>query len=81
MKEMKPIPGFSGYYASSDGLIYSDRTGELKPLSLRRNKSGYLQVNLTSKAITFSVHVLVLMAFSGTKAQGQQARIGPSKSL
>ncbi|EKI6056738.1 hypothetical protein PF347_002279 [Salmonella enterica] len=41
----KDIPGFPGYFASEDGYIFSNRTGQLKQLTARVHK-GYLHVHV-----------------------------------
>lgn len=69
-----PIPNFDGYYAGSDGFIYSDyynwRGYGFRKLTPAFNKYGYLAINLMlgkNKRTTRRVHVLVCSAFHGTK--------------
>ena len=68
---MKEIPGFSGYYASQDGHIYSIRTGEMKELSQRIHK-GYLHVFVKKgigrdTKVKMPVHQLMLLTYKGEK--------------
>lgn len=67
----KDIPGFPGYFASEDGYIFSNRTGQLKQLTARVHK-GYLHVHVKygygrQTVKKKPVHQLVLMAFVGEK--------------
>ena len=70
MIERRPIPGFDGYFADTDGHIWSIRprfkTKErrLKP---SRNSGGYSLVGLYKNGVlsSHSVHRLVLLAFCG----------------
>lgn len=69
----KEIPGFRGYYATSDGKVWSGPKtgiGRNHPggfLSLGKASSGYLVVVLSKerKRYTKSVHRLILETFSG----------------
>jgi hypothetical protein len=68
---MKAIPGFPGYFAASEGEIYSNRTGSLKVISQHLHK-GYLLANVKtgvgrSTKKKMPVHQLVLFAFHGPK--------------
>lgn len=76
---MRPIPGFSGYHADEDGVIWSTcRNAE--PRQLRPapdNRGGYLRVQIAiSEGIRVhrAVHSLVLMAFVGPRPKGMQCR-------
>ena len=67
--ELREIPGFPGYFASSRGRIFSSRTGRMVELKARLHK-GYLHVfaktgigRHTKKKMP--VHRLVLLAFKG----------------
>lgn len=56
------------YAVTDDGRVFSDkRSGERRQMSLRKAKNGYLYVSLRAgrHTRTFSVHRLVLRAFSG----------------
>jgi hypothetical protein len=65
------LPGYEcciEYYINSKGLIKSTKGKTEKILKQRRNKNGYMQVNLTQrigrkKTITAAVHTLVALAF------------------
>lgn len=70
---MKEIPGFSGYYASEDGRIYSIRTGKIKELSQRMHK-GYLHVFVRrgigrNTTVKMPAHQLVLLTHKGEKKE------------
>lgn len=67
----KPIPGFPGYYATSDGDVLSSLTGSYVKIAKRMHK-GYLRVNIRLKlgrgrkvVRPMEVHRLILSAFSG----------------
>jgi hypothetical protein len=69
---MEPIPGFPGYYATRDGRIFSDRTGELVEKKQQVDEEGYHFVNLRTgvgrKTVKMvPVHKCVLLAFVGPK--------------
>jgi hypothetical protein len=64
-----PIPGYTQYFASRDGHIYSNRRGFLHKITERLHK-GYLHVNINTgftKATVKKepVHKLILLAFKG----------------
>ena len=67
---MKPIPGYSGYFATERGEIVSVREGFERVLKSNSHK-GYLRVNVKrdgDKARTQTdVHKLVLIAYKGDK--------------
>lgn len=69
MSDIKPIPSFDGYYASSCGKIYKNNK-ELKT-SYGGYKRRYLRVNIDSNKQY--VQRLVLMAFAGLPKDGMQA--------
>lgn len=63
---IKPIPGFDGYFASNIGKVYSNKSGELKKLSLSHGAtSKYLAVYLMKnhKRKYCLVHRLVAVTF------------------
>lgn len=84
MQELKPIPGFPGYFASTDGTIWTQRrkggndrgAGRLleqpRPLKMSRNPSGYMTVSLDleGKAYPKRVHRLILETFVGPAPEG-----------
>lgn len=63
--EYKLIEGFEDYMVSSDGKVWSLKSGKMKELKLRIRKDGYLDVNLyTNGQIAHKrVHRLVAEAF------------------
>jgi hypothetical protein len=71
MVELRQVAEHDGYWASSDGRIYSDRSGQLIELAQRIMGKGYLYVNIkTMRAdrlvqVPMQVHRLVLLAFTG----------------
>ena len=84
LHECNPIPGFNGYYASQDGVIWSFRkqhrvAGTLSnvahAISLRPNSAGYLMAAVikdgTTRPRTVFVHRLVLLAFVGFPPPGK----------
>lgn len=90
MTEWRVIPGWEGYYESSDDgqvrsvdriVPYSDgrtahRRGHL--LKPRPDQDGYLHVALNrhGKARNFSVHCLVLLTFVGPRPEGCESLHG-----
>ncbi|WUR15700.1 HNH endonuclease [[Empedobacter] haloabium] len=77
--ELKAIPGWPGYFATAAGAIYSDRSGEMRAISMW-DRNGYLQATLRTRksgkvqARPQPVHRLVLMAFAGQADDGMHAR-------
>lgn len=64
---LKEIPGFSGYYISKTGEVYSARHyNNPTKMVLREDKDGYLEVGLykNNKRYFRRVHRLVLETFS-----------------
>lgn len=56
---LKAIPNLDGYYASSDGRIWSSKTDRwMLPCT---NRKGYLKVHIGKKL--YSVHKLIALAF------------------
>ncbi len=83
--ETKPIPGFPGYFASSDGFIFCNRPFSprpVNPVALRRlkgstyDKWGHLNVVLRreGKGYTRNVHRLILETFTGPRPKGKEYR-------
>lgn len=75
--DMKPIPGFPGYFATQGGNIYSNRRkkgGILRKLKPYLDKNGYFIVSLfvDKKQRTMPVHRLVLLAFVGKCPPGME---------
>jgi hypothetical protein len=84
--EQRPIVGFPGYFADSDGLIWTvkrkggnDRSpGQLarpRLLKTHLDRRGYLSVSLQNgRSVTRKpVHFFVLLAFSGEPGPGEEA--------
>jgi hypothetical protein len=77
----KPLPSFDGYFCSDDGRVWSAwtprrriRSSTLRELRQRIDKKGYCRVSLgREQRRSLMVHRLVLMAFSGAPALGQEA--------
>lgn len=65
MSRLAKIEGYDLYFVSEDGKIYSDKYKKRRELSQRRNRRGYLYVNLckNGKYKSVSVHRLVAGAF------------------
>jgi hypothetical protein len=67
IKNLKPIPGFSGYYISKEGKVYSDkRLGKKIELKDSLTAAGYRKIGLANddKEIKhFQVHRLVAQCF------------------
>lgn len=80
--EVRPIPGFPGYRATSEGHILSKASG--KPLKPRRDRNGYLRLRLYGdhlparivrvgervhqvRFVDVYVHVLVCTAWHGAR--------------
>lgn len=70
--EIKPIPGWPGYFASAEGGIWSDKSGELRKLQSWPDRKGYLIVQLwrEGKPRGHKVHRLVWSAFNGPIPEG-----------
>lgn len=73
---MKEIPGFEGYWASEEGLIYSARSGSLNVLASQPDNHGYQRVTLKGSTgrDRQPVHRLVLLAFAGLPKPGSVCR-------
>ena len=60
MKETK----YRGYFADEKGIIYSNKSGIIKPLKQRAGNNGYLYVTLyNGKEIRCNVHRLIVETF------------------
>ena len=63
---IKEIADYKGYYVSDDGIIYSDKSGELKALHPWADSRGlYLMVQFSENNITYKklVHRLIAETF------------------
>ncbi len=75
---LKPIPGCGGYYAGSDGSVWSAMPGQggrytsLHPIRPYRDRAGYLNVTLRANGTKrrYTVHGLVAIAFLGLRPDG-----------
>lgn len=77
MLELKPIPDYPGYFASSDGTIWTAKNAARKPRPMKPQSlnKGYRVLHLCqcNKRRTFCVHQLVLLAFVGPCPEGYEA--------
>ncbi len=79
--QIKPIPGHPGYYASSDGRLWSCRrrriggfSSTMAPLKATPSKkTGYLGLTLASDRKSHRVHRLILETFVGPCPPGMEA--------
>ncbi len=79
---LKPIPGCPGYFAGSDGTIWSAMPGQggryesMHQLRPCRDKGGYLRVSLRGfkQRRGYFVHTLVALAFNGLRPDGMVSR-------
>lgn len=69
MYEIKEIPGHKGYYADTNGEIWSDHKGSRRKLKLQLNQGRYL-ISLGRKYKHRIVSRLVAMAFHGCQPEG-----------
>jgi hypothetical protein len=72
-EEVAHVPGFPGYYATTEGRIYSTKSN--KYLAQRLDVNHVLRVNLSQdhKVHSIAVHLLVIRAFKGPADPGYQA--------
>jgi hypothetical protein len=72
-----PIPGFDGYFVTSEGIAIS-RHG--RPLATYRDRDGYNRATLALgrgknvKRVHRGIHQLVCLAFHGPAPEGQEVR-------
>ena len=72
LPQMRPIPGFDGYFVSPDGRVFSNRrygrAGMIFEMRQHRN-NGYLCVTINSGArhCVLRVHIAVALAYVGPK--------------
>ena len=62
----KEIPGYSGYWITKDGSIYSDRSGSIIELKTRVSQSGYISATVTGddlKRTSLGIHRLLALAY------------------
>lgn len=73
LKSAKEIPGYSGYWITKDGNLYSTRSGQLVEIKTRLSQSGYISATVTSndfKRTSLGIHRLLAMAYL-EKQEGQ----------
>ena len=75
---IKEIPGYPLQYATTEGLFFSKRTGEMKQKSMRLH-NGYYRVNLRdgncpAQTIVEPVHKLILETFVGPRPKNYVCR-------
>lgn len=73
----KEIPGFKGYYACSDGTIWSTwslNKSPWKQLKGRKHKSGHIYIRTKFAKHQVAIHHLILFAFDGPKPENQECR-------
>lgn len=71
-KIIRPIPGFSRYFASEDGKIISVARGKRRALAGSTDKDGYRNVILCERGVRHykRAHVLIALAFHGYPPPG-----------
>ncbi len=71
----REIVGYPQYRVGSDGSVWSHWSGRWKPLKLLLETCGYWRVNLYEggKMKNHQVHLLVLVAFRGSRPVGMEA--------
>lgn len=75
---MKEIPGFPGYYADINGVVYcvkkNGKLRQLKPIKKGgKNNSNYMQVHLRrdNKEFTKKIHHIILETFVGPRSTNE----------
>ncbi len=71
--EMKPIPGFTGYFASEDGEVFESREGEYRQIKKYLGDKGYWSVFAFDDQgfnRRVKVCVMVMLAFVGARPRG-----------
>lgn len=78
MAEIKQIPNQENYFASSDGFIYSNKSGEMKKLKCGLDNKGYHRVVLSQNGKMYFIRVsrLILLTFVGEPKEGAMALHG-----
>ena len=78
MAKWKRVPGWPNYEVSDDGQVRSFARGKLRIMRLYREGSGYVRVGMsrgsTKSKRKVAVHRMVLLAFVGEPAKGQEVR-------
>lgn len=71
MPEIRPIPGWDGYFVGDDGRTFSERQGARRELVGAPDKNGYRRVILMPGRKNMIVSNLVALAFLGPKPPGK----------
>ena len=64
--DAKKIPGYSGYWITRNGEIYSNRSGNIVRLKDRISRSGYISATVTGddgKRTSLGIHRLLALAY------------------
>lgn len=75
MRIVKPIPKFDGYFISDEGIVYSNKTGKMKELSVGfiESSSGltykYVQLYKNGRVHTKTIHRIVHSVFNSSNSQ------------
>jgi hypothetical protein len=71
----KPIPGYDGFFASSDGQIWSGKTNTIKTQNTSCNGKGYPTVLIWERGRDREkrVHKLVALAFHGPQPSSRHS--------
>jgi len=80
--EIRPVPGFPGYHARIDGVVYSERSKRkgvvnLHPLKPQIQSDDYPTLNLvdaSGRTRRVRLHRAMLEAFVGPRLKGYEAR-------
>lgn len=77
--QMRPVPGFEGYYVTNTGRVWSTRAwhgGRGRWLTGSAERRGHLHVRLTRDGRTHTgpIHKLVALVFHGPRPGGLQIR-------
>lgn len=86
-KDLKPIPGFPGYFATKTGEIYSTQkwrgVRECRKLKLHKDDDGHFVVSIYRNRRPYwrYVHRLILETFVGPRPEGMCCCHGPNGNL
>lgn len=72
--EIKMIPGYDSYAATSDGRIYSFISNKYLAPSLTEHNYHKVQLRLHGKRRDWLVHRLIMITFKGIPQKGQQVK-------
>ena len=73
---IREVPGSPGYFAGSDGTMWSNKSGQMVQLNPSKTRYGYLVCNLRTdgKCYVKGVHIWVLRTFRGEPEDGKVCR-------